>query len=102
MIMVTWALNRLLILSVHIFKALHGQECPSQDHELRPLSGTRNSSCGQQLVKIKTNCPMELLCMDHLSLKPDQSNTKDYSTDRPLYEVCSRHFNSKSNSRNSS
>ncbi|KAG7470330.1 Retrovirus-related Pol poly from transposon 412 [Solea senegalensis] len=29
------------------------------------------------LVNIKTTRPLELLCMDYLSLEPDQSNTKD-------------------------
>lgn len=29
------------------------------------------------LVNIKTTRPLELICMDYLSLEPDQSNTKD-------------------------
>lgn len=29
------------------------------------------------LVNIQTSCPLELLCMDFLSVKPDKSNTKD-------------------------
>lgn len=29
------------------------------------------------LVNIKATRPLELLCMDYLSLEPDQSNTKD-------------------------
>lgn len=29
------------------------------------------------LVNISTTCPLQLVCMDFLSLEPDQSNTKD-------------------------
>lgn len=42
------------------------------------------------LVNIKTTRPLELLCMDYLSLEPDQSNTKDILvlTDHKICSSC--------------
>lgn len=53
--------------------------------------GSRKTPTNQRapIVNIVTNTPMELVCMDYLTLEASKGGYKKYSCDhRPLYSIC--------------
>lgn len=53
------------------------------------------------LVNIQATRPLQLVCMDFLSLEPDKSNTRDILVITDFfYQVCCGHTNAKSKSKN--